>query len=176
MDSLKFHSGPPCLTLLRLAGWPPLKQPYSCFRGSRPTGWAGGLQPSSTLLDTPRDTPMVIHTICVILIFSCKKKKTCEKGTNKKGRHYQPLTSLTSGSHSSLRSEDQKGFSIIILTVVVLVVIIIIHVVVIVFPSPNKSRPSPLWARVRSNQEKMIELFFCLIFNSKSRGDYSCPV
>jgi hypothetical protein len=33
MDSLKFHLGPPCPTLLRPAGRPPLKRPYGCFKG-----------------------------------------------------------------------------------------------------------------------------------------------
>jgi hypothetical protein len=33
MDSLKDHSGPPCLTLLRPVGGPPLRRPSSCFRG-----------------------------------------------------------------------------------------------------------------------------------------------
>jgi hypothetical protein len=37
MDSLKFHPGPTCLTLLRPAGEPPLKRPYRCFRGGLPT-------------------------------------------------------------------------------------------------------------------------------------------
>jgi hypothetical protein len=46
MDSLKFHPGLPCPTLLRPAGGPPPKQPYGRF-------W-GGLRPSSTPLDTPR--------------------------------------------------------------------------------------------------------------------------
>jgi hypothetical protein len=35
MDSLKYHQGPPCPTLLRPAGGPPLKQPYGHFRGFR---------------------------------------------------------------------------------------------------------------------------------------------
>jgi hypothetical protein len=34
MDSLDFHPCPPCLTLLRPAGGPPLKQPYNRFRGA----------------------------------------------------------------------------------------------------------------------------------------------
>jgi hypothetical protein len=50
MDSLKFHPGLPCPTLLNPAGGPPLKRPYSCFKD--------GLQPSSTFLDTPHRTPM----------------------------------------------------------------------------------------------------------------------
>jgi hypothetical protein len=36
MDSLKFHLGLPCPTLLRLTGGPPLKRPYSLFRGRPP--------------------------------------------------------------------------------------------------------------------------------------------
>jgi hypothetical protein len=49
MDSLKFHLGPPCPTLLRLMGGPLLKRPYGYFRGCLPT---------SILLDTQRRTPM----------------------------------------------------------------------------------------------------------------------
>jgi hypothetical protein len=45
MDSLKFHLGPPCPTLIGPAGWP--------------TRRVGGLRPSSIPLDTPRRTPMV---------------------------------------------------------------------------------------------------------------------
>jgi hypothetical protein len=51
MDSLKFHPSLPCPTLLRPAGGPPLK-----WQARR----AGGLQPSSTPLGTPRRTPMNI--------------------------------------------------------------------------------------------------------------------
>jgi hypothetical protein len=38
MDSVWFHPGPPCLTLLRPADRPPLKLPYSYsrFRGGSP--------------------------------------------------------------------------------------------------------------------------------------------
>jgi hypothetical protein len=47
MDSLKFHPGPPCPTLLRPAGGPPLKRPHVCFRGGSPTvQTAGGLRPT----------------------------------------------------------------------------------------------------------------------------------
>jgi hypothetical protein len=38
MDSLKFHMGLPCPTLLRPVGKPTLKQPYSRFWGGLPTG------------------------------------------------------------------------------------------------------------------------------------------
>jgi hypothetical protein len=38
MDSLKFHPGPPCLTLLCPAGGPPPKWPYSRLRGGLPAG------------------------------------------------------------------------------------------------------------------------------------------
>ena len=37
-DSLKFHLGLPCPTLLRPAGVSPLKRPYDRFRGGPPTG------------------------------------------------------------------------------------------------------------------------------------------
>jgi hypothetical protein len=53
MDSLKFHLGRPCLTLLCPTGRLPLKRLY---------GKAGGLQPSSTPLDTPGHVPMLIPT------------------------------------------------------------------------------------------------------------------
>jgi hypothetical protein len=33
MDSLKFHTGPPCLNLLHPVGGTPLKRPYGCFWG-----------------------------------------------------------------------------------------------------------------------------------------------
>jgi hypothetical protein len=36
MNSLQFHSGPPCSTLLRPTGGPPLKRPYSRFSGGPP--------------------------------------------------------------------------------------------------------------------------------------------
>jgi hypothetical protein len=50
IDSLKFQLGPPWPTLLCPAGGPPLKQPFSCFRGGSPTGWAAcsPLQPFGT--------------------------------------------------------------------------------------------------------------------------------
>jgi hypothetical protein len=38
-DSLKYHPGPPSLTLLRPAVEPPLKRPFGRFRGGPPTGW-----------------------------------------------------------------------------------------------------------------------------------------
>jgi hypothetical protein len=38
MDSLEFHPGPPCPTLLRPASGPPLKRPYDCFSGCSSTG------------------------------------------------------------------------------------------------------------------------------------------
>jgi hypothetical protein len=59
MDSLKFHPGPPCPTILRPAGKPPLKRPYGCFRDDPPAGQAA----CSYLLplwtpDGPRHTSM----------------------------------------------------------------------------------------------------------------------
>jgi hypothetical protein len=70
IDSLKFHQSPPCPTLLSLAGGPPMKQPYSHFRGGPPTGVVHpqGGQPSSTPLDTPRHTPMLWYAIFISLI------------------------------------------------------------------------------------------------------------
>jgi hypothetical protein len=38
MDSLKFHPGLPCPTLVRPMGVPPLKQPYGRFRGGSLAG------------------------------------------------------------------------------------------------------------------------------------------
>jgi hypothetical protein len=48
MDSLKFHPGPPCPTLLCPAGGPSLKRPYGRFRGDPHAGQAacGRLLPS----------------------------------------------------------------------------------------------------------------------------------
>jgi hypothetical protein len=54
--SLKFNLGPPYPTLLCPAGGLPLKWPYGHFRG--------GLQPSSTPLDTPRHTHMFKGQLC----------------------------------------------------------------------------------------------------------------
>jgi hypothetical protein len=51
MDSLKFHLGPPCFTLLRPAGRKPLKQPYSrapaavYYPFGHPTHYAYDLDP-----------------------------------------------------------------------------------------------------------------------------------
>jgi hypothetical protein len=38
MASIKYHSGPPCPTLLCLAGGLPLKRPYGLFRVALPQG------------------------------------------------------------------------------------------------------------------------------------------
>jgi hypothetical protein len=57
MDSLKFHPGSPCLTVLCPADRQPLKRPYSRFRGGLPTGWADCCR-LLTPLDTARSTPM----------------------------------------------------------------------------------------------------------------------
>jgi hypothetical protein len=38
MDSLKFHPGSPCPTLLRPADGPSLRWSYECFRGGPPVG------------------------------------------------------------------------------------------------------------------------------------------
>jgi hypothetical protein len=45
MESLKFHPGPSCRTLLRPASGPPPKRPYSRFRGSPPAWWAACSSP-----------------------------------------------------------------------------------------------------------------------------------
>jgi hypothetical protein len=57
MDSLNFHPGLPCPTLLRPVDGPPLKWPYGCFRCGPPAGQAT-CGPSSTPMDTPHRTPM----------------------------------------------------------------------------------------------------------------------
>jgi hypothetical protein len=50
MDSLKWNSGPLCLTLLCPGGRPPFKCPYRRFKVGLPLGWAicGHLLPSWT--------------------------------------------------------------------------------------------------------------------------------
>jgi hypothetical protein len=64
MDYLKFHLGLACPIHLSPAGGPPLKRPYSRFRGGPPAEVAGtqGRLPAaiSTLLDTPRRTPILL--------------------------------------------------------------------------------------------------------------------
>jgi hypothetical protein len=45
MDSLKYHPGPPCPTLLRPTGGSPLKRPYGRFRGDLPTERAAVFYP-----------------------------------------------------------------------------------------------------------------------------------
>jgi hypothetical protein len=58
MDFLKFHLGPPCLTLLPPAGVPPLKRPYGRFRGAKPTERVA----CGRLL--PLWTPQAVFLIC----------------------------------------------------------------------------------------------------------------
>jgi hypothetical protein len=58
-DCLKFHPGPPCPTLLCPAPFKTALQPFLGW----PTRRARSLRPSSTLLDTPRRTPM--STVCI---------------------------------------------------------------------------------------------------------------
>jgi hypothetical protein len=59
MKGATCFTGPPCLTLLRPAGRPPLKQPYGGFRGGPPTGRAayGHLLP----LGTPYPVRLCLH-------------------------------------------------------------------------------------------------------------------
>jgi hypothetical protein len=56
---LRPSSTPACQArpVYALPGGPPLKRPYSHFKGG-PPGRAGGLCPSPTPLDTPRHTPL----------------------------------------------------------------------------------------------------------------------
>jgi hypothetical protein len=63
MDSLKFHSVPPCPTLLRPLGGPPLKRLYGCFRGDPPAGRVA----CSHLL--PFRTPHAVR-LCLLEIFA----------------------------------------------------------------------------------------------------------
>jgi hypothetical protein len=56
MNSLKFHLGPHCPTLLHHVRDPPLKRPYRRFRGGLPARQAACGHP--TPLDTPRRTPL----------------------------------------------------------------------------------------------------------------------
>jgi hypothetical protein len=55
MNFLKFHLGPPCPTVLRPAGGPPLKQHFGHFRGGPPTGQAACGRP------LPLWTPHIVH-------------------------------------------------------------------------------------------------------------------
>jgi hypothetical protein len=66
--SLKFHAGPPCPTLIRPAGGPPPKRPYSRLGGGPPTGRAacGRLLPP---LDTPSRTGLQGVVLCYSLLF-----------------------------------------------------------------------------------------------------------
>jgi hypothetical protein len=71
MDSLKFHPGPPCQTILHHADGPPLKWPQGRFRGSLP---AGGV-PCGRLLHF--GIPHVVW-ICLLTVFffsSLQKKE-----------------------------------------------------------------------------------------------------
>jgi hypothetical protein len=61
-NSLKFHAGPPCPSLLHPVGEQPLKRPYSRFRGSPPPGWAA----CGSLL--PHWTPHALHPCCLIIL------------------------------------------------------------------------------------------------------------
>jgi hypothetical protein len=71
MDSLKFHAGLPCPTLLHPAGRPLLKRSDGCFRGDPPTGQVacGHLLPLWTM-DTPRHTPMSATDVSFSFRFS----------------------------------------------------------------------------------------------------------
>jgi hypothetical protein len=58
MDSLKFHQGLPCPTLLRPTGGSPLRRPFGRFRHGSPAGHSAcGLWPSFTPSATPRRAP-----------------------------------------------------------------------------------------------------------------------
>ena len=54
-DSLKFHAGLPCPTRIHPVGGPPPKRPYGRL--------GGGLRPSSSPLDTPSRTGLVVIQI-----------------------------------------------------------------------------------------------------------------
>jgi hypothetical protein len=87
MDSLKFHLGPPCPTLLRPAGGPPMKKPFQ-----------DGLQLSSTLVDTPHHTPIQV-TQCPLKIqhFLCQtnEKNIVFKDINNNNDKSAPSRILT---------------------------------------------------------------------------------
>jgi hypothetical protein len=67
MDSLKFHSSPPCRILLCLADETRVKRSYGHFRVDPPQ--ASGVGSSSTLSDTPCCTPTALsqvhHANCI---------------------------------------------------------------------------------------------------------------
>jgi hypothetical protein len=60
MDSLKFHPGCLCPTLLSTVGEPPLKRSYSRFRGCLPIQWSA----CSLLLPRGHPTPYAYDSLC----------------------------------------------------------------------------------------------------------------
>jgi hypothetical protein len=66
MDFLKFHPGPPCSTLPHLAASPVTA--LMPFQGW-PAPGVGGLELSSSLLDTPHRTPMDVT--CMLTVRFC---------------------------------------------------------------------------------------------------------
>jgi hypothetical protein len=67
MDSLKFHPGPPCLSLPRPAGGPSLKQPNDHFKSGTPAGRAACSH------HTPLWTPHAVR-LCVWDVRSQREK------------------------------------------------------------------------------------------------------
>jgi hypothetical protein len=67
MDSLKYHPGPPCPTLLRPTGEPSLKWPYGRFRGRQ--GRQGqGRQPGAVFYPFRHPTPYVYDRVVTFVL------------------------------------------------------------------------------------------------------------
>jgi hypothetical protein len=70
MDSLKFHPGPLCPTLLRPVGRPPLKRPYAVSGVAR----LQGRRPAAVFnaFDTPRRKPMFLNYCAMKINFEVR--------------------------------------------------------------------------------------------------------
>jgi hypothetical protein len=68
MDSLKFHPDLPCPTLLRPAGGPPPKLPYSHFGCCLP---AGGGQPAAVFYPLGYPTPYGPEYLAIANAYTC---------------------------------------------------------------------------------------------------------
>jgi hypothetical protein len=83
MNSLKFHPGPPCPTLLRPAGGPLLKRPFGRFRGRPLAGRAafGHLQPPSATHSYAFVRSLRVHVLMNFIIL-LPIHKTIDFGTS----------------------------------------------------------------------------------------------